>query len=237
MNIFITGISSGIGYSLAEAYLSRGDTVYGISRRIPQHLTSQAHFHFKSIDLSDETHRAPLLQEFLAPAPHFDIVILNAGILGTIQEIISAPLSELKKVMDINMWANKTLLDILFSLPQYPSQVIALSSGAAVNGNKGWSGYSISKAAFAMLIKLYAAEFPESHFCSFAPGLVETAMQDIISSHDTTRFPTLARLQEARGTSSMPTPHEFAKKALELIPLLKELPTGSFQDIRKLNFS
>lgn len=37
-NIFITGVSSGLGEALASHYLQQGFSVYGLSRRIPENL-------------------------------------------------------------------------------------------------------------------------------------------------------------------------------------------------------
>jgi hypothetical protein len=37
-SVFISGVSSGIGFALATLYLSKGWTVYGLSRKPPQAL-------------------------------------------------------------------------------------------------------------------------------------------------------------------------------------------------------
>lgn len=164
-------------------------------------------------------------------------VWLNAGLLGRIDDLQNTTLSELKELMDVNLWANKIIIDSLNS-PDCPFQVdhiIAISSGASVNGNRGWSGYSISKAALNMLIKLYSEELPEVHFISLAPGLIDTAMQETISViEDTDRFTALKRLQQARGTDAMPPPLEAAARIMEKWPVISDAPSGSFLDVRKL---
>ena len=52
MNIFITGVSSGIGWGLSKYYLSQGHEVYGVSRRIPEDLINQKNFHHIVCDLT-----------------------------------------------------------------------------------------------------------------------------------------------------------------------------------------
>jgi benzil reductase ((S)-benzoin forming) len=234
--IFITGISRGVGRALAVEYLERGDIVYAMNRREPTE-PSQSTLHFVAHDLSDLDGIPTAVGNLLSEVTHLDLVILNAGILGPIRDLVDTPMDELQRVMDINTWANKVLLDTLMRRGITVNQVIGISSGAAVSGNRGWNSYSISKAAFAMLLQLYAAEMPGTHFCSLAPGLVDTAMQDYLCGLDkehATTFPSVARLQSARGTDAMPTPETLAPRLLDLFKQVLERPSGDFVDIRKM---
>jgi len=52
MKIFISGVSSGLGYGLAKVYLAMGEEVYGCSRREPKDLVEQG-LHFTGINLND----------------------------------------------------------------------------------------------------------------------------------------------------------------------------------------
>ena len=232
-NIFITGVSSGIGLGLVKTYLAQGWNVYGISRR--ECPVKHANLFSIQADLADFNSIQDSLLKLFPQGIKLDLVVLNAGVLGNISTMQQAPLEELQNTMDINLWSNKLILDWLFGNCTSVNQVVAISSGAAVNGNKGWSGYSISKAAFKMLIQLYAAEIEDTHFMSFAPGLVDTQMQDYLCSRqDTDTFPSLARIQSARGTENMPTPEELAKKLPVVFKNLLSYESGSFIDIRKM---
>ena len=87
------------------------------------------------------------------------------------------------------------------------------------------------------LMELYANEYPDTHFISLAPGLVDTAMQDYLCDEDEERlqeYPGLEKFRQARGTDVMPQPLQAAKKILAQTPSLLELSSGSFVDIRKL---
>ena len=87
-----------------------------------------------------------------------------------------------------------------------------------------------------MLIKLYAAENPETHFTSLAPGLIDTAMQDYLCAEvDTSKFKAVQRLKDARDTEAMPKPPEAARKLIDAFPKMLFYESGHFADIRKLS--
>ncbi|MDD2198643.1 MAG: SDR family NAD(P)-dependent oxidoreductase, partial [Bacteroidales bacterium] len=158
----------------------------------------------------------------------------NAGILGKIADMRESSLTNIKKVMDTNVWSNKILIDNLVKY-NTPNQIVAISSGAAISGSRGWNAYSLSKAALNMLISLYADEIPEVHFSALAPGLVDTQMQEYISSlPEDKQFPTMQRLKKARGTADMPKPNNIAPKIAETINKIQEELSGSFFDVRRI---
>ncbi len=234
-NILITGVSSGIGAALARACLERGDRVFGLSRRTPSQLSSEAGFHFQAQDLTDAEEIPASLRALLGGVAKLDLVVLNAGALGEIKDLRDTGLDEIRQVMEINTWANKVLLDALLALGIPVTQVIGISSGAAVSGSRGWNAYALSKAAFKMLLQLYAAEAPATHFCSFAPGLVDTAMQDYLCGLPTEQcdiFPSLGRIQATRGTADMPSPEALAPTLLDCFDKVRSKPSGCFVDLR-----
>ncbi len=236
-NVLITGISSGIGAALAQACLERGDRVYGLSRREPPAALAQDRFHFLSLDLSRFDEVPAGLGELLGEERRIDLAVLNAGVLGEIKDLRDTGLEELHRVMEVNTWANKILLDALFARDLEVRQVIGISSGAAVSGSRGWSAYALSKACFKMLLQLYAAERPTTHFCSFAPGLIDTAMQDYLCAlpaEDCETYPSLPTIQAARGTESMPTPEQVAPTLLEAFEKVRAEPSGCFVDLRTM---
>jgi NAD(P)-dependent dehydrogenase (short-subunit alcohol dehydrogenase family) len=228
-SLFITGISSGIGKGLALHYAEKGSTIYGISRRELDY--SHKNIHHLELDIN-EHESVQSLSSFLPK--QLDLCLLNAGILGKMTTMKDASLLELQSLMQTNLWSQKIILDHLIKHNQV-SNIIAISSGAAINGNVGWSGYSLSKAALNMLIQLYAKENPNIHFTAFAPGLVDTPMQDYICTEvDTEKFPNIQRLKDARNTTSMPKPEVFSKRFEQSLEKVFRLESGSFVDMRKI---
>lgn len=234
-NVLITGVSSGIGLSLARRFLEQGWVVYGISRRQPPEIMGQARLRHRQVDLRDLAILPEEIQVLLHDRPRLDLVILNAGVLGKIGDLGETSLPEIQEVMNVNVWANKTILDTLFKLEFNPQQVVAISSGSAAAAQRGWNAYAISKSALNMLIGLYATERPETHFCALAPGIIDTAMQAQISSLPVDdRFPSLDLLREARGTDLMPKPQEAVDDLLAAMERAPKLPSGSFVDLNSL---
>ena len=233
MKVLITGISAGLGLGLAKAALDAGAQVWGCSRRTPQNLPGAVDV--CSIDLASVDPGRERLRAWLRGVDHFDRVFLNAGMLPPMADLAETSLDSLRAVMEVNVWANKWVLDVLFENDRTVDQIVAISSGAAVSGHRGWGGYGISKAALNMLVKLFAAERPATHFTALAPGLVDTAMQDaLFAMPSDPRFPTLDRLKAARGTEMMPDGTTAGKRCWAACPRLCELPSGGFVDIRKL---
>ncbi|OHX66205.1 SDR family NAD(P)-dependent oxidoreductase [Flammeovirga pacifica] len=234
-NIFITGTSKGLGSGFADYYLGKEDKVYGLSRSSADQFGSEDNYQHIQADVSDFDQIKVKVKELLKDVEYLQLVILNAGILGEIKGITDASIDEMKEVMDINLWANKVIIDTLYEMKIKVNQIVVISSGASINGNKGWSGYSISKAAVNMLVKLYAVEYPETHYTALAPGLIDTGMQDYLCDVvDHEAFPSMTRLKEARGTDNMPTPKEAAKRIGDILPALLMTPNGSYEDVRKL---
>ena len=179
----------------------------------------------------------PALEALLTGVKCLDLAILNAGILGTIRDMSQTPLKDLRSIMDINVWANKLILDWMHGTGLRVEQIVLISSGAAVNGSRGWGGYALSKAALNMLTRLYAHELPDTHLCALAPGLIDTAMQDYLcdaSQVNGSHFPSVQKLRDARGTPSMPSPEQAARRIAAAIPELKAYASGEFVDIRTL---
>ena len=234
MKIFISGVSSGLGYGLAKVYLAMGYEVYGCSRREPKDLVEQG-LHFAGIDLNDSAAGKRSFCKLINDVPNFDLVILNAGKLGQIRDMKETSLEDLRETMEINVWSNKWLLDCLFADERSIEQVVAISSGASQSGSRGWNGYSLSKSALNMLIKLYAGERSQTHFTSLAPGLIDTAMQDYLTSlPQDPRYKPLDILKAAKGTEIMPDGETCARILIGVFPKLLQVESGSYADIRKL---
>ncbi|MDT8409338.1 MAG: SDR family NAD(P)-dependent oxidoreductase [Wenzhouxiangellaceae bacterium] len=235
MNVLITGNSSGLGLGLTRRLLDQSAIVWGMSRSgCP--LQGDDGLRDRRFDLSNLNTLPDALEQLLSDCQRLDLVVLNAGILGRIQEIHDTDVHDLEHMMRVNAWSNKVILDWIIERHLPVSQVIAISSGAAVNMNYGWGGYSLSKALLNKLIQLYAQEMPDTHLTALAPGLVDTEMQDYLCEQvDSEQFPSVQKLKDARGSDDMPGPDEAAETILGLLDSLRENPSGQFVDVRKLD--
>jgi benzil reductase ((S)-benzoin forming) len=237
MNILITGSSTGLGEGLSKFYCQNKHNVWGISRKQNNELNSHPTYHEILVDLTDYSKTHNSISKLLESHKNWDLIILNAGIIGEIGDMRDIDMELMKSVLEINLWANKHLLDIFSNSQILPKQVIAISSGAATKGSRGWNAYAISKAALNMMMELYAEELPKVHISAIAPGLIDTNMQRYIAElKQDKRFPIIQRLQSARGTTLMPTPSTIAPVLDHAFSYVKNhVPSGSFVDIRDLN--
>jgi len=235
MKILITGSSSGIGRGLAKEYLKQGAEVYGISRRSPGDLEANPAYHHLSLDLTDYDSVRADLPGFLSGVDELDLVVLNAGVLGEIRYAREVPLKEMKRVMEINVWANKFLLDILFAEVDVIRQVAGMSSKASLRSTPGWGPYSMSKAGLNMLMNIYAKEHTDTHFIAFAPGLVDSEIQEEIwNIKDADNYPAAKRIQGARYTDEMPDADTAAPKLIAGMKKALEYDSGGFVDVRDM---
>ncbi len=237
MNVLITGNSSGLGLGLTEALMDRDAIVWGMSRRgCPLKPKFDDVIRDRQQDLGDLSKLEEGLNRLLSDCLRLDLVILNAGVLGRIQDLADTDIHDLEHLMRVNVWSNKLILDWLIERQLPVDQIVAISSGAAVNMSYGWGAYSLSKAALNNLMQIYAHEMPDTHLLSLAPGLVDTAMQDYLCGEvDSDEFPSVQKLKDARGTDHMPESRKAAETILDLLPDLREnQPSGAFVDIRQL---
>jgi NAD(P)-dependent dehydrogenase (short-subunit alcohol dehydrogenase family) len=223
-------MSAGLGKALAEKYSETGYTVSGLSR------SEVKGYNHIECDLIWKHQIPEKLRTLLKDVSEIDVVILNAGVLGQIEFSNKVVLPELERVLDINTLSNKMIIDYLINKKIEVKQVVAISSGAAINTYTGWGNYSISKAALNMMMKVYAIENPKTHFLSLSPGPVNTSMQDFICEEvDGEKFEWKKKFVELRENNEAPSADEAAEKIYELLPQLKEeLESGSFIDVREL---
>ncbi|WP_321471035.1 SDR family NAD(P)-dependent oxidoreductase [Halarcobacter sp.] len=226
-NVLITGCSSGLGLALTQYYLDNGFKVYGISRNKPN--IDDKNFIFKEFDLSKIDSISTELTPFIDTISEIEIVYLNAGILGDIKEMKYQSVNDIKKALDINVFANKEILDILSQ--QKVNNIIAISSGASKNGSKGWGAYSLSKATLNMLINLYSKEMLETKILAVAPGVIETPMTDVIRFDVDDSIFTSAKILKS---GEIQQPLDAAMRLDEVINRANEFESGSFIDVRNI---
>ena len=226
-NILITGCSSGLGLALTKQYLKKGYYVFGISRNKPK--IKHKNLFFKKCDLSKINTIKKELSQYLHDIKKFEMVYLNAGILGEINSMTKLKSKNIKKTLNINVFANKELLDILTLLKV--KNIVAISSGAAVNGSFGWGGYSLSKSSLNMLINLYAQEMPKTKLLAVAPGVIETPMTDYIRYEvDDTIYTSAKVLKEGE----LQSPKQAAQRLHKVIEKIENFQSGSFIDVRNI---
>jgi len=230
-NIFITGTTSGLGKALAKTYSKTGYEIYGLSR------TKSNEYNHVTCDLERVYDISYKLSTLLKDVKEIDVVYLNAGVLGNIEYLNKIKLHDLETSFTINTWANKVIIDYMIMNNIEVKQVVAISSGASQKTYTGWGEYSISKAALNMMIQVYAEEHPDIHFLSVSPGPVDTPMQDYINKNiDGRKYKWKKKFSDMKKNNDLPEASWVADNLHQIMPTLKKYKSGSFLDLRNLQF-
>ena len=162
-NIFITGVSSGLGRAMAQAGLQRGHRVIGTLRKEEQRSEFEALVPDRAIgrllDVTDTAAIAPLINDLELNYGPLDVLINNAGygLRGVVEEL---HLDELRHQFDVNVFAPIALIQAV--LPGMRSRrkghIVNVSSMGGIITFPGLGSYHGSKFAMNGLSDTLAKE-------------------------------------------------------------------------------
>ncbi|KFA59212.1 hypothetical protein A9G34_00245 [Gilliamella sp. Choc4-2] len=242
-NIFISGVSSGIGRELALYHLKEGDSVYGISRSKCAELEKYQHFHHHCIDLSQSEFIVSHLKEFsnLKQIKKIDRLYLNAGLFNKVTRLDQLSFDDFNYVMSVNLFSYKILLDFFLNHDQLSlEQIIISSSIAGVRPRQGMSVYAVSKAALNMMIKIYALENPHLFFAVIGLCIFDSAVSRVITLDNPklNEFPELKKLAErlSKNDGYLVSSQQRAKELIHVLNNIEtlQITSGDFFEIRDL---
>ena len=168
-NVLITGVSRGIGETIARFFLANGWVVHGISRSEPRIKDSRLVWHRADVGNTDELRR--VLGELPGP---FDCVVENAGMLGPIGRSLEIPMDGWRTTFDVNFFAPLTITRGILAKTNPNACFIFLSGGGAVTPVSGVGPYALSKLAIVKLVEQLSIEEDRFRFYAMAPGAVDT---------------------------------------------------------------
>jgi benzil reductase ((S)-benzoin forming) len=215
MNVYITGVSKGLGKALVDFYLNEGHRVFGIGR---SHAISHPNFQFIEKDLAN----------LIALDVNFQsddeiLLINNAGVIGNIKRLSDQEHADCQEVITVNTIAPMILTaQLLKQLPiNHKVIILNISSGAATRSIPGWASYCASKAALDRFSETVYLEENEKgrniRVFSLAPGVIDTDMQTTIRSSDAEDFSSLETFRNLKFKNELIKPKETAKNLAEFI--------------------
>jgi NAD(P)-dependent dehydrogenase (short-subunit alcohol dehydrogenase family) len=149
---FITGVSSGLGRSLAEAVAARGDIAVGTLRQDAQLAAYNAVAPGRTVglklDVTDHARVEAVVQQVIAQFGRIDVLVNNAGygLLGAVEEVSDA---EARAQLETNVFGALAVTRAV--LPhlrrQKAGHILQISSIGGFNGTPGAGIYNASKFA------------------------------------------------------------------------------------------
>lgn len=215
----ITGASRGIGRAVALAYAAEGAQVILVARTTGaleelddeiQALGAKATL--VPLDLTDGEAIDRLGATIFERWGHLDILVGNAGILGTLTPVSHISPKEWDEVMNINLTANWRLIRSMDPLLRRSDagRALFVTSGAAQSCKPYWGGYAASKAALNAIVTSWAHEMENTpvRVNLINPGATRTDMR--------------AKAMPGEDPMSLPSPADLAPLFVKLaLPDLK----------------
>ena len=237
----VTGVSRGLGASLAAALLEHGFTVLGIGRGAGPALAGPR-FRLARFDLADAASLdATLAPEFaaLAAAKPASVCLLNnaatAGPVGTLGKLASV---DAVGALVVNLAAVVALANLfcrIFVDTAQPRRIINVSSGAAQTALAGESLYCVAKAGMEMLTRALAIEqtAPTFRAISLRPGIIDTDMQQFVRSQSREALPCVDMFREFHSQGRLVPPDVVAAKIVDKLVLgeVEHGRTYSYQEL------
>ncbi len=196
----VTGVSRGLGESLAHVLLEQGFHVLGVGRSSAARLVGPS-YRFAAFDFADAARVDDALRasftELAAKQPSYVCLINNAAVgtpVGVLGKLDAAGIAE---SLAVNLTSPVALCDLfcrVFADEAVERRIINISSGAAGNAMPGMANYCIAKAGLEMLTRMLAAEQRDERFRAITvrPGIIDTGMQQFMRSRPKEVLPGVA---------------------------------------------
>ena len=186
-SVLITGVSRGIGLSIAKEFIQNDYFVFGTSRSkfdLSKALESNNCKHL-IVDVNDRDSIASLMKDIPGENNTLDCLVNNAGITAD-QLFIRMKDSEWDDVINTNLTGifNITKPVSKMMLKQKSGSIINISSVSGLMGNAGQVNYSSSKSALLVFTKSLAKELAPRgiNVNCICPGFIESDMTNELTS-------------------------------------------------------
>ena len=218
----VTGASRGIGAATAEALAREGAHVILVARTASALEEVEDRIHaaggsatIAPLDLIDGTSIPKLAEAVRQRWEALDIMVLNAGMLGSLTPVEHLDVKEYGRVLATNLLAPQALIAAFDPMIRKAERadIIGVTSSVGSKPRAFWGGYASSKAAFENLLGTYADETEHAgrirvHIVD--PGATRTRMRQLA-------FP-------GEEPENVKPPEVVAEFILERV--LSDVPTG-----------
>lgn len=229
----VTGASRGIGYATALQLARLGAHVVAVARTVGgleelddaiKRDTGQ-HATLVPVDLTDMPAIDRLGGAINERWGKLDILVANAGVLGTISPVAHVEAKVFDQVVATNLTATWRLIRSVEPLmvKSDAGRALIMTSSVAHSARAFWGPYAATKAALETLARVWAEEMAKTNLCInlVDPGGTRTAMR--------------ARAFPGEDPGTLPKPAEVAEKLVRLC-LPETTETGKLFKVREDRF-
>lgn len=174
---FVTGISRGVGKSIAVKLVKQGYNVIGISRSRPHYVTDYSEIHWFPFDLSKDFESEVFVSSVRSHTQTINLTIFNAA-QAYYGKVIDLPDSPLAQILNTNLLSSIHILKCLLPMMEQNSQVVFLGSSAEYLPAPNMGIYAGLKAAQSHLALTLNIEciHQKIRFKVVRPGFINTSL-------------------------------------------------------------
>jgi benzil reductase ((S)-benzoin forming) len=221
----ITGVSRGLGESIAVALLARGFHVLGVGRKSATRLTGER-YRFVTLDLGelsaiDATLAAPF-EAYARDRPTTACLVNNAAVPGPAGMAGRLATADIAHALAVNLAAPAALANLfcrVFARVDGDRRIVNVSSGAAQSVLPGSAMYCVAKAGLEMLSRSLAAEQGDGgiRIVSLRPGIIDTDMQLFQRTQPEDVLPTVGMFKDFYASGRLVPPDVAAAKIVDKV--------------------
>ena len=196
--VVITGASGGLGKAIADLYRAGGDRVCGLSRSACDEEKDEYR-----CDVTDEAQVNAAVDKIAAKYGRIDVVINNAGagMFGTAE---LAPMSEIKRIMDISYFGSLFVTRACLKHMDRGGRIAMICSISAMTVTPYHSAYCAAKAAQLMLGESLYMELKPAGISvvTICPGEISTGFTANKTVYADTNARYLGRVDKAASVAA-----------------------------------
>lgn len=243
----ITGTSRGLGEALSKKLMGNGNQLFCISRSENSTLINSAQergasLEYIAFNLLDVNQIGELMKKIFEKINKDDaesiVLINNAGTVTPIKPIENCTDNEIANNIQLNLTAPMILTSCFISLTESintDKRIINISSGAGKKPYFGWSNYCSAKAGLDLFTRCVGVEQEDKEnpvkIISFAPGIIDTEMQEEIRATKKDDFKDLERFISFKEEGKLLSPDQVADCVLHV--LNQKYEGGEVLDIKQ----
>ena len=198
-NILVTGGARGIGSGIVKELAARGHNV-GFSGRADASTCADflaelqknysGKFAYFQSDVSSETDRKKLIDDFISFFGSIDVLVNNAGVAPNVRaDLLEMSQESFDRVLNINLKGPFFLTQLAAAkMMENPNGnfkcIINTGSVSADFASINRGEYCLSKAAVAMATKLFAVRLADEGICVYElrPGVIKSDMTSVVTA-------------------------------------------------------